>query len=126
MLVYGFVIWNEFNKIPKLTDFDISVDSWLDLMPTFPKDDNPRKAYFVFALIGIEKDEFLDGYEIESIKLNNISIKNEDIIYDIDGNGFRFYSTAYKDNNVINLIIRNKKTNIDYSKKLKVSTEVVL
>ena len=41
--------------------------------------------------------------------LNGGIIKSEDIIYDYDDNGFRFYSSQYKDNNIINLIIKNKK-----------------
>ena len=78
--MYGFAIWNEFNKIQELTAFDISVISYLDLMPTWTENDNPLEAYFTFTLIGIEKDVFLDEYEIESIKLNGSTIRNEDII----------------------------------------------
>ena len=110
--MYGFAIWNEFNKIQELTAFDISVISYLDLMPTWTENDNPLEAYFTFTLIGIEKDVFLDEYEIESIKLIGSTIRNEDIIYYYDDYGFRFYSSEYKNNNIINLIIRNKKTNI--------------
>lgn len=49
-------------------------------------------------------------------------------IYEIDDNGFRFYSPKYKfgGNNIINLIIKNKKTNVEYTKRLKVSTGTAL
>ncbi len=122
-----FIVWNDRknDKTQELTSFDITVISYLDLMPTGSKNDNSQEAYFKFTLVGIEKDEFIDEYEIESINLNGSTINNEDIIYDHDDYGFRFYSSNYKNNNVINLIMKNKKTNIEYSKRLKVSTETV-
>lgn len=112
----------------KLTSFDITVISYVDLMPTWPENNNPKEAYFKFNLVGITKDEFLNEYEIKSIELNYCLIKCEDIMYEIDDNGFRFYSPKYKfkGNNIINLIIKNKKTNVEYTKRLKVSTGTVL
>lgn len=113
------------DNIQELTSFDITATSYLNSMPSWTKDDNPREAYFLFNLVGINKDTFLSEYEIESIDINGNTINNEDIIYNNDDNGFRFYSSQYKDNNSINLIIKNKKTNIKYSKILQVSTETV-
>lgn len=122
-IIIVLLIYN--NNTPELTPFDITATSYLDLMPSWPKDDNPKEAYFQFNLVGIDKDTFLNEYEIESIDVNGNTINNENVIYNDDANGFRFYSSKYKDNNIINLIIKNKKTNIKYSKSLKVPTKTV-
>ena len=104
----------------ELKDFDITVISYLDLMPGA----NPsREAYFSFSLNGIDKDSFLSEYEINSIELNGNKIRNQDIIYE-DYNGFRFYSLDYKDDNTIVVIIKN--INEKYYKKLSVSTKTVM
>lgn len=125
-----FIVWNnqKNDKMKKLTSFDITVISYVDLMPTWPENNNPKEAYFKFNLVGITKDEFLNEYEIMSIELNDCLIKCEDIMYENDDNGFRFYSPKYKfkGNNIINLIIKNKKTNVEYTKRLKVSTGTAL
>ena len=125
-----FIVWNnqKNDKMKKLTSFDITVISYVDLMPTWPENNNPKEAYFKFNLVGITKDEFLNEYEIMSIELNDCLIKCEDIMYENDDNGFRFYSPKYKfkENNIINLIIKNKKTNVEYTKRLKVSTGTTL
>lgn len=109
----------------ELKDFDITVISYLDLMPMTSETNEPKMAYFAFALNGIDQDTFLNEYKIESIELNGSLINTKDVIYK-DSNGFRFYSSNYKENNTINLIISNKNTNIKYLKKLKVSTETVM
>ena len=111
--------------IQELKNFDITVISYLDLMPTWPDNDEPKKAYFAFALNGIDKDTFLSEYEIESIALNGNSISNQEITYE-DYNGFRFYSSNYENNNTIVVIIKNKNTNERYYKKLSVSTKTVV
>ena len=67
----------------------------------------------------------MNEYKIESIELNGRLINTKDVIYEYD-KGFRFYSSNYKKNNTINLIISNKNTNIKYLKKLKVSNETVM
>lgn len=105
----------------ELKDFDITVISYLDLMPGA----NPSaEAYFAFSLNGISKDMFLSEYEIESIELNGKKIRNKEITYE-DYNGFRFYSLNYENNNTIVIIIKNKNTNERYYKKLNVSTDRV-
>lgn len=109
----------------ELKDFDITVISYLNLMPMASETNEPKTAYFAFALNGIDQDSFLNEYKIESIELNGGLINTKDVIYEYD-NGFRFYSSNYKKNNTINLIISNKITNIKYLKKLKVSTETVM
>jgi len=114
----------ETDKIQELSFFDINVYSCLNLMPG-PGKESHNEAYFVFTLNGIDPNSFLNEYEIEHILLNNQQIDNEKIIYE-DG-GFRFYSSHYKhENNVINLTIKEKATNVRYSKKLKVSTETAM
>lgn len=104
-------------KIKEITDFDITAISYLDLMPGA----NPNKyAYFDLILNGIDKNDFLNEYEIENIYLNG------NVVKDIDSNNkFRFYSKRFKDNNVIYVIIKNKKTNMEYSKKIEVLTKKV-
>lgn len=109
----------------ELKDFDITVISYLNLMPMASENNEPKTAYFAFALNGIDQDSFLNEYKIESIELNGSLINTKDVIYEY-GNGFRFYSSNYKKNNTINLIISNKNTNIKYLKKLKVSTKTVM
>ena len=120
--------YNEKNQntenIQELADFDIEVTSYLDLMPTFVENSQPKKAYYAFSLSGIDKDKFLIEYEIISIELNGNIINNTDITYD-DNNGFRLYSSDYKENNIIKLIIRNKNTDLKYQKELQVSTKKV-
>lgn len=107
--------------IQELKDFDITVISYLDLMPGA----NPSKeAYFTFSLNGIDQDRFLNEYEIDSIELNDNKIKNE-ITYE-DYNGFRFYSSDYKNDNTVVVIIKNKNTNERYYKKLNVSTKTAM
>lgn len=82
---------------------------------------NPNKyAYFDLILNGIDKNDFLNEYEIENIYLNG------NVVKDIDSNNkFRFYSKKFKDNNIIYVIIKNKKTNMEYSKTIKVLTKTV-
>ena len=105
----------------ELKDFDVTVVSYLNLMPGA----NPYgEAYFAFSLNGISKDMFLSEYEIESIELNSKKIRNQEITYE-DYNGFRFYSLNYENNNTIVIIIKNKNTNKRYYKKLNVSTDKV-
>ena len=106
----------------ELKEFDITVFSILDLMPGA----NPSKeAYFAFSLNGIDNNRFFNEYEINSIELNGNKIRNQDIIYQ-DYNGFRFYTSDYKHDNTIVVIIKNKKTNEKYYKKLVVSTKKVM
>lgn len=103
-----------------MENFDLSAFSCLNLMPGA----NPsKKAYFCFRLNGIDKANFLNKYEVENIRLNGNLIKNEDIIYKYD-NGFRFYTPDFKNNNIVNMTIRNKDTNKKYLKELKVRTDV--
>ena len=129
-LIFGIVLFsiNRIRKsqnlkdIEKLKDFDITVISYLDLMPGA----NPsKKAYFAFSLKGIDQDSFLNEYEIDSIELNDNKIRNQEILYE-NYNGFRFYSSDYKDDNTIVVIIKNKNTNEKYYKKLSVSTKPVM
>jgi hypothetical protein len=106
----------------QLTQFEITVSSYVNLMPQGGYVDNTTKqASFSFGLNGINIDDFENEYEIESIKLNDNLINNSDIIY--SNNSFIIYSEEYKDNNKIELIIRNKNTNIKYLKKLEVKTK---
>ncbi len=128
-LIFGIVLFsiNRIRKsqnlkdIEKLKDFDITVISYLNLMPPNPS----KEAYFAFSLNGIDKDSFLNEYEIDSIELNGNKIRNQEIIYE-DYSGFRFYSSDYKDDNTIVVIIKNKNTNEKYYKKLSVSTKTVM
>lgn len=57
-----YIVWNikKNYKMEKLTSFDITVISYVDLMPTWPENNNPKEAYFKFNLVGITKDEFLN------------------------------------------------------------------
>ena len=128
-LIFGIVVFsiNRIRKsqnlkdIEELKDFDITVISYLDLMPGA----NPsKKAYFAFSLNGIDQDSFLNEYEIDSIELNDNKIRNQEIVYE-NYNGFRFYSSSYKNDNTIIVIIKNKNTNEKYYKKLNVSTKPV-
>lgn len=112
-------------KMKELTDFNITVSSYLNLMPTVPEDGSPKKAYFRFDLVGIDKENFMKDYEIESIKLNDTYIANTDITYN-DYNGFRFYTEKFNTNNVIEMTLKNKNTNELYYKELKVKTEIVV
>jgi hypothetical protein len=115
----------EKEEIEQLTQFDITVVSYLDLMPNPMSDDYGKKeAYFSFLFDGIDIYDFENEYEIESIKLNGKLINNSDIIFLEDYGSFRIYSTKYKNNsnNKIELIIKNKNTNIKYLKKLEVKT----
>lgn len=120
------IVANEdFEKIQELVSFDIKVISYLNLMPAVFESEVSNKAYFSFSLNGSDKEAFLNTYEIESIRLNDVFIDNMEISFE-DDNGFRFYSENYKmKNNKIILIIRNKNTGEKYSKTLKVSTETV-
>lgn len=128
-LIFGIVLFsiNRIRKsqnlkdIEKLKDFDITVISYLNLMPPNPS----KEASFAFSLNGIDKDSFLNEYEIDSIELNGNKIRNQEIIYE-DYSGFRFYSSDYKDDNTIVVIIKNKNTNEKYYKKLNVSTETAM
>lgn len=119
------IIENEnVEKINMLIDFDITVSSYLNLMPTVPEDNSPKKAYFSFDLVGIDKENFMKDYEIESIKLNDIYINNAEILYEED-NGFRFYSEKYKNSNNIEIKLKNKNTDEIFYKELKVKTKTV-
>ncbi len=115
---------NIINSAKQLNDFDINVISYLDLMPKTGENADKKEAYFSFSLIGIDKETFFNMYNIESIYLNNKLISIDDIVYS-DKNEFRFYSSKYKDNNVIYIIIINKDTNERYFKKLEVKTNIV-
>lgn len=109
------------DDIQELKEFDLTVISYLNLMPPNPS----KEAYFAFSLNGIDKDSFLNEYEIDSIELNGNKIRNQKIIYE-DYSGFRFHSSDYKDDNTIVVIIKNKNTNEKYYKKLSVSTKTVM
>ncbi|OUM66931.1 hypothetical protein PIROE2DRAFT_5791 [Piromyces sp. E2] len=105
----------------KFEDFDISVFCCLNLMSgANPK----REAYFKFK-IEMDKKEFLKKYEIDYILLNNKHISNEKLLFEYDPNGFRFYSIYFKNQNKINMIIRNKETNQTYLKEFDIETEIV-
>ena len=103
-------------------DFDLSVHAILNKMPRIrlsnSATDEPLKAYFKFELDGIDKQSFLNKYEIKSINLNGKPIMNNEITYD-DDNGFRFYSSNFEDFNDINLILQAKDTNKVFEKNLK-------
>jgi hypothetical protein len=109
----------------QLTQFEITVSSYVNLMPQGGYVDNTtEQVSFSFGLNGIDIEDFEKEYEIESIKLNGNLINNSDIIY--RNNSFIIYSEEYKNNNKIELIIRNKNTNIKYLKKLEVKTEAAM
>lgn len=121
-----FTIWklttNE-SDMQELKDFRITVTSYLDLMPSEGGNNRNKEAYFLFSLSGISGYEFMENYEIDSIKLNDTVIDNKKIIY--EDNEFRFYSDKYKESNELEIIIKNKKNNQKYFKNLKVSTSKV-
>ncbi len=108
---------DEIQGLEEFTDYDVSVNSYLDLMPSPNKSKN--YAYFDLIVNGITKDEFLNNYKIDKIYLNNKIIEISDI------ENFRFYSSKTKKNNVIYIIIKNLNTNVTYYKKLEVSTKSV-
>lgn len=103
----------------ELKDFDMTVSSYLDLMP--PVTGN-EKASFSFLLEGIDKDSFLNNYEIDSVELNETKISNQEIRFGKDTNAFGFNSSNYKDINTIVLIVKNKNTNKKYYKEIQVKT----
>ena len=126
--VVFFLLFNYFKnknseKIQKFNDFDITVRSYLDCMPPLPPNE---EADFSFYFNGINEDScFFNNYEIESIKLNGKKIDINKITISEDNKGFWFYSKNYKNNNTINMIIRNKITNRKKKKKITVSTSRV-
>lgn len=111
--------------LKELKDFDITVESILNMMPSWPSSDaGLKEAYFWFDLSGIDPKQFFNDYEIETIELNNCKIENQKIIYEYDS--FRFYSPNYKNDNIIFLIIKNKNTNERYFKNIDVKMRVVM
>ena len=134
------IIWQKHNnQIPKdaqeLKAFDIEVDSWVNMMPMATPDGTdpgPKKALFLFTLKGIDMDDFLKNYEIESIMLNGNLINNKDIQFD-NNSEFRFYSAKYKltkrldrkKKNKLLIVIKDKKTDEKYIKQMEVVTGTV-
>jgi len=104
--------WGCLNLTPPIINFGLEEDE---------EDEGIEEegAYYVINL-STDKNTFLKKYKIEKIELNGKPIKDENISYKLDSEGFRFTSLNYKTDtkNVINIIIENNETNEKYFKKL--------
>ena len=97
--------------------FDIS--GCLNLMPIVDRDPDIEEAYFIVNF-ELRRKQFFKQYKIEKIELNGKPVNKDDIMYGIDPRGFRFFSTNFKignDNEVI-IIVKDKKTNEQFIKKI--------
>ena len=111
--------WCLINSFPEFTDVDITLYSWLDLMPmSIPSEDYIRPAYFVFTT-EVETSVFLEKYEVEKVMINEKEINITEVEYSSNQNGFRIDTIYYKkDSNDVRIIIRNKETNKRYLKEI--------
>jgi len=114
----------EFDNDPEtesLQEFKYSfgISGCLNLMPIVDRDPDIEEAYFIVNF-ELRRKQFFKQYKIEKIELNGKPVNKDDIMYGIDPRGFRFFSTNFKignDNEVI-IIVKDKKTNEQFIKKI--------
>lgn len=114
--------WCLIKSLQPFTDVDISVRSYLDLMPKYNTNGQKieqKEAYFIFTLEGINTYNFFEKYEFETIIINGNKISIDKVKYNDQSEDFRINTEYYiEGSNSSKFVIKNKTTNISYTKEI--------
>ena len=106
---------NTYKKVTRKIDeqTNISVYSCLDLMPTWPENEDNNEAYFIITISGTKQEDFFDKYEISNIDINGKEINLDEINYEKnytrDMFNIRVYTDNYETNNNVLIKLKDKK-----------------